>query len=176
MVPADLARYGFPTIASFQRAYNGGPWLAVDGIWGPNTEAAAAKLPGLSAHFGVDSDNLRSHGNHQCLVRRELLAALEVLRASIGRPVLVVDAYRDPAYNAGLPGAAHDSQHQYGVAADIAESVQLTVAEVRAAGVFSGFGYSVSTHHVRHVDGRHFDPVHNVTHSTIARPAIWTYP
>lgn len=175
MTPTDLARFGFPTIAAFQRAYAGPlPALAVDGVWGPATMAAAAQLPSLSPHFGVDSDHLRSNGDHRCLVRRELLLALEVLRAHIGRPLLVVDAYRDAVHNAAI-GSVRDSQHPIGTAADIAEAVHLTIAEVQGSGAFSGYGYSVSTKHVLHVDVRHVDPVHNVTHSTIARPAVWTY-
>lgn len=187
--PSVLARYGFPSVRAFQAAFcagrTGQPLLTIDGVWGPHTAAAADELPYLSAHFQVDADNLRSHGNHQCLVRRELIYALELLRGQINRPVTVIDAYRDPAYNASLGqagpadglqhGAATNSQHVLGLAADLPDSMSLSVQQVRDMHIFSGIGYSRSTGHVLHVDMRHVDPSTNYTKSSPTNPAMWLY-
>lgn len=174
-----LARFGFPQVHAFQSAFCGGksglPLLTIDGIWGPHTAAAAAELPYLSPHFQVDADHLRSRGNGQCLIRRELLYALELFRAKLGRPVPIIDGYRDPAYNAKLDGAASNSQHQYGTAVDLPSSLGLGVQQCRAMHIFSGIGYSRSTGHVLHVDVRHVDAKTNFTHSTPENPAMWLY-
>lgn len=178
MTPNDLARFGFPTVQAFQRATTfpgaDGMSLVTDGHWGAQTAAAAAHLPLLSPHFDVNSDNLRSKGNGLCLVRRELIRALEVLRAHIGRPVPILDAYRDPAHNRAVGGAS-ESQHPDGLAADFPQGARILVTDIVACHRFSGFGVSRSTGHVLHADVRHLDPRSNVTHSTVAHPARWWY-
>lgn len=173
----DLATFGF-TISTFQACTlfygaNGLP-VALDGHWGPNTAAAAQHLPHVSPHFDVNADHLRSKGDETCGVRRPLLAALEHLRQARGKPVALVDAYRDPAYNEQI-GGAHDSQHMYGLAADPAASNKLTLEFVRGLGIFSGIGVGEKSKHVLHVDVRHLGH-NNSTHSTPAHPALWTYP
>jgi uncharacterized protein YcbK (DUF882 family) len=58
---------------------------------------------------------------HHCGVNgvvQELLDALELLRAKLGKPIIVDDAYRCPVHNAAIGGVA-DSQHVLGRAADI---------------------------------------------------------
>jgi len=50
-----------------------------------------------------------------------LAAVFEALRAAAGhRPLRVLSAYRTPAYNARVPGAAPNSQHVKGRALDVA--------------------------------------------------------
>jgi hypothetical protein len=48
-----------------------------------------------------------------------LCETLEVIRAFYGCPVHIDSGYRTPGYNAGLKGAATDSQHKKGRASDI---------------------------------------------------------
>lgn len=155
-------------VTKFQEAFNIGPALKVDGVPGPLTAAAVANLPHLSEHFVVDE--LRSHGNGDCFVQRELLAALETFRARIGMPVHVIDAYRDPQHNTAV-GGANDSMHLWGLAADVPGVVGWRA--VAGWQVFSGIGDRVGA--ISHVDLRHLSP-HNLTpNATPKNPARWTY-
>jgi zinc D-Ala-D-Ala carboxypeptidase len=186
MNPADIQRTlngnGFPcgkvdgelgpltklAVTKFQEAFNIGPPLRVDGIAGPITQAALGNLPHLSEHFVVDE--LRSHGNGDCFVKRELLSALEVLRDKLNLPIHVISAYRDPQHNTGV-GGANDSMHLWGLAADIPG-----VAGWRAVAglqVFSGIGDRHGA--ISHVDLRHLSRHNQTPSATPQRPARWTY-
>lgn len=187
-IQAKLNAHGFPcgrvdgdigprtrqAVAHYQAAWaglygaDGFGWLTIDGIPGPHTQRCLEKLPALSWHF--TTHELRSKGNGDCYVRRELVAGLEHLRGLIG-PFAPVSAYRDPAYNRGLPGAARDSMHIEGLAADI--PAWLTVHDVRALGIFSGIGDKGGI--VQHVDLRHLSAKNRTPHATPANPARWHY-
>jgi uncharacterized protein YcbK (DUF882 family) len=78
-----------------------------------------------------------------------LIAALERLRAMVGRPLSIVSGYRSPAWNRHV-GGARFSQHLYNRAADIPPHYA-TIALARAAG-FTGIGYCHGS--VVHVDVR----------------------
>jgi zinc D-Ala-D-Ala carboxypeptidase len=178
-----LNAYGFPcgpedgvvgpqttaAIMRFQEAWNGHPWLALDGVAGPLTQSAMSGLPNLSAHFTVDE--LKSKGNGTCYVRRELLAALETLRAHMGAPLSVIDAYRDPAHNAAVGGAS-DSMHLYGLAADVIPTIPIATVELWR--IFSGIGDRRGL--LSHGDLRHLSPANETPAATIYNPARWTYP
>lgn len=76
----------------------------------------------LTEHF--DSDEFACHdgtpvpgGSLGNLIR--LCEELEVLRAELGVPILIVSGYRTPTYNAKVGGAAK-SEHCLASAADIA--------------------------------------------------------
>jgi hypothetical protein len=184
-VPADIELLGFRTVAGFQRAWNLGPRLTPDGIAGPLTLAAArlsasrhrAGQADLSAHFSAGEASCRCHGRlagcQGVLVMRELLQVLEMIRHAHGdQPIGIVDMYRCPQYNAQVGGVG-DSQHPHGSAADTAAS--LTVPFVRGLHVVSGIGYGARTGTVQHVDIRHVSG-DNPTHSTVLKPAEWSYP
>lgn len=49
----------------------------------------------------------------------ELCKQLEIIRSSLGKPIRIISGYRSPGYNKKLPGAAKNSQHMQGRAADI---------------------------------------------------------
>ena len=49
---------------------------------------------------------------------RPLVAALEAIRAEVGKPITVLSGYRSPEYNAKVGGQPH-SQHMQGRASDI---------------------------------------------------------
>lgn len=48
-----------------------------------------------------------------------LAAEFEAIRAIVGQPIVIGSAYRTPAYNAAIPGAAKRSQHMEGRALDL---------------------------------------------------------
>jgi zinc D-Ala-D-Ala carboxypeptidase len=87
-------------------------------------------------------------------VRPRLLSSLEVLRASVHRPIQIVSGYRCPVHNAEVGGAAN-SQHMYAAAADIPPKLA-TEQLARAAG-FIGIGLSGVW--AVHVDVRDGTPV-----------------
>ncbi len=92
-----------------------------------------------------------SKGNGDIVLDRRLVLGLEKYRKRLGRGVSIVSGYRDPAHNARVGGAS-SSQHKYGKAADIRP--ELSLAQVRALGVFNGIGFDGETGRVRHVDVR----------------------
>lgn len=150
-------------VARFQQAH-AFVALAVDGIPGPQTQAALSHLPLLSPHFEVHEVMCRHCG--LAYVHRELLSALEELRARVGAPITLLDAYRCEHHNAEIGGAT-DSQHKTGTAVDL--DTRITVAAVRQSERFSGIGNrGVLASHidVRHVLG---DP------ATPQAPALWSY-
>lgn len=156
-------------VARFQMACNLGPWLTVDSIPGNLTQAAMLNLPHLSENFVVDE--LKSHGNGDCYVKRELLAALETLRSRLNMPIHVIDAYRDPQHNAEVGGVGN-SQHVDGLAADIPQICSWrAVANLQ---IFSGIGDRHGA--ISHVDLRHLAGARNPTPgATPLNPARWTY-
>jgi lysozyme len=162
----------FSAVRDFQRGF--AFWkLLVDGHAGPKTrealEASVEQGGKCSPNFAFKE--FKSSGNGWIKVSRALVRGLEDYRELVGRPVLIVSGYRDPQKNASIPGAAKNSQHMYGNAADL-EPLKPTAA-VKALKRFSGIGYQGSSGLVRHVDVRHVGP--NTTGSSVRDPAIWIY-
>lgn len=91
----------------------------------------------LSAHFSRTEFRCRHCG--RVVVDPELVAALERLRAAVGRPLPIVSGYRCPVHNRAVGGATR-SQHLYGRAADIPPRYA-TPEQATAAG-FKGIGTS----------------------------------
>lgn len=90
----------------------------------------------LTAHFDQEEFSDRRGGGVKGPPARTL-AALEVLRFQVGRPLRIVSGYRTPMSNRAV-GGAPDSRHLYGDAADIPEGYA-TVDQAVAAG-FTGIG------------------------------------
>lgn len=88
-------------------------------------------------------------GNHEVKIDPRLLELLQKLRTKLGKPITITSAYRTPEYNATIPGAAANSQHVLGKAADIkvsGMSPQQVADEAERIG-FTGIGiYSTFTH------------------------------
>lgn len=61
-----------------------------------------------------------------------LAEAFEDVRVAVGGPIRVLSAYRTPAYNARIPGAARNSQHVQGRALDLATPTGWTVERFAA--------------------------------------------
>lgn len=74
----------------------------------------------LSTNFKVSEFACRD-GSDAILVAPRLVMVLQSVRSHFGRPVTINSAYRTPAYNEKVGGAAQ-SQHCYGTAADISIS------------------------------------------------------
>ena len=82
-------------------------------------------------------------GTGQLKLHPEALDKLQALRDRLGKPLIVRSAYRSPAHNASLKGAAPRSKHMDGTAFDIAMGNHDPVifeAAAREVG-FLGFGY-----------------------------------
>jgi zinc D-Ala-D-Ala carboxypeptidase len=137
--------------------------LDIDGLWGPNTEAAVQRCvrdSGLiSAHF-----TLAEFGCSHCRwprANRSLVWRLEKLRSEhyshAGLPV--VSGYRCRAHNTAIGGAVH-SQHLQGRACDIPPHGDggklVTIQMVAALGLFGGLEYqpAASGNGCTHVDVR----------------------
>jgi zinc D-Ala-D-Ala carboxypeptidase len=170
-------------VKNFQRGWNLGPALVVDGKVGKNTAHAigvsVSRLhsgkPTASPHFSFREWRCSCGGHlpgcEVIRVERPLLSGLEVYRDAVRGPVSIVSGYRCRARNKQV-GGAEDSQHLYGGAADV--SYALPDRTVAGLHVFSGIGRSGSSHKVRHVDVRHATG-HNLSHGSIAHPTIWDY-
>lgn len=87
----------------------------------------------------------------------ELVRRLELLRAVVGKPLVVVSGYRCAVHNARV-GGAKQSQHRLGTAVDLKHGYA-TVRQAAAAG-FRGIGHRGPW--AVHVDIR-------------STPARWTY-
>jgi len=103
----------------------------------------------LSPHFSRREFDCRD--GSRATPKPELVAALEKLRALIGKPIRIVSGYRSPAHNKRV-GGAPDSRHLHNDAADIPSALNVSVAQARAAG-FRGIGVR-SDGRVVHVDMR----------------------
>lgn len=74
----------------------------------------------LSEHFKLKEFRCHDRANYpDTRVSPRLIAALEKIRNKVGRTVHVLSAYRPKDYNDAIPGAASNSQHIDGLAADI---------------------------------------------------------
>lgn len=171
-------------VENFQRGWNLGAALQVDGDVGPLTSGALreserrarAGLATASAHFSFTELRCRCGGRfsdcQRIWVRRPLLASLETLRARFYPHGLVISSgCRCTQHNRAVGGASQ-SQHLFGAAADIPYAATATrVMQLRA---FAGIGKSARTSLVRHVDRRDASG-HNATGGTTSRPTVWNY-
>lgn len=151
-------------IREFQRAYNLGAALAVDGIFGPHTHAAVTRSvlahrrgePDISPHFSLSEFACSCGGRYgscrRIRVDRRLLVALERYRRHHGRAVPVVSGYRCPRRNRAVGGASR-SQHLGGYAADIPGERSIRFVRNADAGI-EGVGYSNRSNGVVHIDVR----------------------
>jgi hypothetical protein len=92
----------------------------------------------ITPHFS-SSEFRCTHQGGNFRISTELVQMLEQLRARWGRPIVVDSGYRTPTYNATLSGAAANSYHLRGMAADIHIS-GVSVAEIDNAAADLGFG------------------------------------
>jgi|ERR1044072_35856 hypothetical protein len=188
---AILSRLGFrvntssrltQAIKDFQRGWNLGAALTVDGKVGPKTSAAltlseARRRKGLgtmSAHFSYSEFACKCGGRYASCRRtwmiRTHILRLEAYRKHVG-VVKVISGCRCVAYNRSIGGAS-SSQHMYGTATDLQGPNYATVASWRC---FAGIGYGGHSKTVKHVDSRDKGG-HNTTGASISNPTKWVYP
>lgn len=164
-------------VTAFQGGYNLGRHLVVDGACGPVTSAAIARSLAnggrCSANFFWREFTCTCGGRYsscrRVLVRRELLQSLEKYRAKVGA-TSIISGYRCPGRNKEVGGASN-SQHMFGVAADI--SSPWTSSRVKGIGAFAGLGRSGRTSLVKHVDRRDVGGHNNG--GSLGRPMEWVY-
>ena len=65
------------------------------------------------------SDEFACKGTGELKVSADLVNQLEELRKAVGQPIRITSGYRSPEHNATIPGAAENSVHMTGRAADI---------------------------------------------------------
>ncbi|WP_231495756.1 D-Ala-D-Ala carboxypeptidase family metallohydrolase [Paucisalibacillus sp. EB02] len=146
-------------VIRFQRAYG----LVADGIVGSATQA---KLNSLESSTGTKNftysefysgDGQGFNGGEVSAttvkenVRRQMYK-LEAVRVKIGnKPIVVNSGFRSVAYNSSIPNAHSNSQHMYGVAADI-KAPGISLNTLLNATRSSGFSGSYNGGTYVHVD------------------------
>lgn len=92
-------------------------------------------------------NEIASKGDQSLLVDEQALDRLEELRLVLGRPLVVLSAYRDPLHNARVGGAPL-SQHKFGRAFDLKLTMDRDLLQRTARSVgFTGIGlYNTFVH------------------------------
>lgn len=171
-------------VENFQRGWNLGSALVVDGDAGPRFDAAleeslerrAHGKPTASDNFSFNEFACKCGGRYDACQRiwvmRSLLQTLEDIRTNFYPQGLVpISGCRCTAHNAAVGGAS-SSQHKYGGACDIAPRVsRKKLATMKLA---SGIGYNASSGLVAHIDRRDRSG-HNTTGASPANPTTWIY-
>ncbi|HEY5836822.1 peptidoglycan-binding protein [Streptomyces sp.] len=150
-------------VRRFQAAYG----LTVDGVAGAQTFSVLNSLEsadGSTSHF--DFSEFYSHDGAgfsggkvgSATVKenvRRLMYKLEAVRKKAGNsPVTINSGFRSVAYNTSIYGYPTNSQHQYGIAADIVVSGYSTKS-IYQIGERSGFsGLESYSHSWQHMDSR----------------------
>lgn len=148
-------------VKRFQRGWNLGAALTVDGKVGPKTSAALrlsdarrrAGKPTASDHFSFTEVACRCGGKYSSCRRiwhtRSAFQMMEDYRAESGRPLRVVSACRCPAHNKAVGGSA-TSRHLSGLACDVDPLYSTTT--VKGWRVATHIGYGAASRKVKHID------------------------
>ncbi|MUK87461.1 DUF882 domain-containing protein [Ornithinibacillus sp. L9] len=148
-------------VMRFQRAYG----LAVDGIVGPVTQAKLNELERSNGtkHFSYtefyskDGSGFSGGNVSSTTVRenvRRMMYKLEAVRVKIGnKPITINSGFRSVSHNNSIPDASPNSQHTYGIAADI-KSSGASITTIRTAAKSSGFSGVYNGSSYTHVDSR----------------------
>lgn len=167
----DLGPQTRSSIGKFQKAWTY-DHLVVDQVAGALTSSALIRCADTGGRVSPNfyAREFASRGNGDIVIDRDVILAAEVIRESMGgKPLRIISAYRDPAHNSRIPGAARNSRHVKGDALDISVTYGLTVGRLLQLGVASGIGWQWyrGQKRVRHFDTR--------AHRTPANPSMWKY-
>lgn len=157
-------------VRNFQQAQG----LVADGIVGPRTEAALNVLhnaDGSTLHF--DWLNFKAPRDQSSVGKlptlqivynlRVLMWTLEGLRNRLGNvPIYINSGFRSIGYNASIGGAATDSMHMYGLAADISTREKTPRQLVDGMKICGFSGVFIYNGHA-----------HGDLRSIIGRPYVW---
>jgi len=164
-------------VKHFQRGWNLGPALEVDGVVGPGPDTSAALLLSesrrragkktASKHFSFSEVACHCGGKYDSCPRiwqkRSAFRMMERYRSKSGESLDVVSACRCPSRNAAI-GGSPTSRHLTGRACDVAP--HFSVATVKSWGVATHIGYGSSSLKVKHID--------NGPRATVNTPAVYT--
>lgn len=149
-------------IMDFQRGYNLGPALKIDGTLGPATSAALLKsearrragLGTASAHFSYSEFLCTCGGRYKNCRRvwmtRRQIQAMEKYRLLSG-PLTIISGCRCVDRNK-IVGGARNSQHLYGTACDV--KPRFSLSKIRSLNIFTGVGVGARSHRMCHGDTR----------------------
>lgn len=148
-------------VIRFQRAYG----LVADGIVGPATQAKLNDLErsngtkhfSYSEFYSKDGSGFSGGRVSSTTVRenvRRMMYKLEAVRVKIGnKPITVNSGFRSVSHNNSIPGSASNSQHTYGIAADI-KSSGVSLTTLMNAAKSSGFSGVYNGGTFIHADSR----------------------
>jgi hypothetical protein len=154
------ARYA-QAVKDFQRGWNLGKALTVDGKVGPATSSALllsesrrkAGKPTASAHFSFTEVRCRCDGKYASCKRiwmtRATFAMMESYRTKSKGSLSVVSGCRCPSHNKAVGGSS-TSRHPQGLACDV--PAKFSVSTVKSWKVATHIGYSPSKKKVVHID------------------------
>lgn len=148
-------------VTRFQRAYG----LSADGVAGPDTHKALNALEasdGSTKHFNFSEfhskDGSKFNGGKVSAATvkenvRRMMYKLEAIRKKAGdRAITINSGFRSIKHNSSVGGASN-SQHMYGIAADIVVSGR-TVSQTISYAQTSGFSGIIRYNTFTHVDNR----------------------
>ncbi|MFE7062833.1 D-Ala-D-Ala carboxypeptidase family metallohydrolase [Sutcliffiella sp. NPDC057660] len=147
-------------VIRFQRAYG----LSADGVVGPQTQAKLNELESsngtkhfsYSEFYSKDGSGFNGGNVSAATVKenvRRMMYKLEAIRVKLGnRPMNVNSGFRSISHNRNVGGASN-SQHTYGIAADISVS-GVSTTTVKNAAKSSGFSGIYSESSFTHMDSR----------------------
>ena len=107
----------------------------------------------ISEHFYLIE--FESPDTHEVMLDFRLLIRLEMVRDCALSPIIIRSGYRTPEHNTSIPGAAKNSYHLKGMAADIS-CKKLTFSELLSIVTRCGFNGIIvhNKHQYIHVDVR----------------------
>ena len=163
-------------VKHFQRGWNLGPALEVDGDVGPGPDTSAALLLSesrrkagkktASAHFSFSEVACHCGGRYSSCPRiwqkRSAFRMMEGYRSKSGEALDVISACRCPSHNAAVDGST-TSRHLTGRACDVAP--HFSVATVKSWRVATHIGYGSFSRKVKHID--------NGAHATTTSPDVY---